>query len=293
MESVSCAVVTRDRPDDLKRLIESLSDQTADILKVCVVDSGTPAEWIKETDDRVEHIYSFANLGGAGGYALAVLHAIASGADWVWLMDDDACPIGADCLEKLLTYAQQNELDAVSPLVVSPQDHERLAFPFKAKGKLTTNREDVNDREFIPNDAHFFNGLLIRTRVLYEVGLPDFRLFIRGDDVDFVLRLKQAKMKFGTYTQVAISHPPGWNEQLEGFGNNLVLMPEGAFKRYYFFRNRGYIARRYKSFKRFRRDVGFYTYYFLFKRKFDLPGLRSWWSAYSDGLMNRLGKTIE
>ncbi|KAN90292.1 UDP-galactofuranosyl transferase GlfT1, partial [Mycobacterium tuberculosis variant bovis Bz 31150] len=35
------------------------------------------------------YLGSRRNLGGAGGFALGMLHALAQGADWVWLADDD------------------------------------------------------------------------------------------------------------------------------------------------------------------------------------------------------------
>ena len=38
------------------------------------------------------YLGSRCNLGGAGGFALGMLHALAMGADWVWLADDDGRP---------------------------------------------------------------------------------------------------------------------------------------------------------------------------------------------------------
>src|SRR6202035_2515065 len=38
------------------------------------------------------YLGSRRNLGGAGGFALGMLHALAQGADWVWLADDDGRP---------------------------------------------------------------------------------------------------------------------------------------------------------------------------------------------------------
>lgn len=33
---------------------------------------------------------------------------------------------------------------------------------------------------------HLFNGLLIRAQAIFRIGLPDLRLFIRGDEIDFL-----------------------------------------------------------------------------------------------------------
>ena len=290
MGSVSCAIVTRDRHEDLTNLLRSLSRQAEEIIEICIVDAGEQSFIKEKIGENVNYIRSKANLGGAGGYALAILVALASGADWIWLMDDDACPIDGTCLKNLLEAAHLYRLDAVSPLVVSPQDHNRLSFTFRIAGRITTDRSVVSSIPFIPNDAHLFNGLLVHKSVLSKIGLPDIRLFIRGDDVDYVLRMRQAGLRFGTFTGAAITHPPGWAEIVEGTGNNQILMPEGDFKKYYYFRNRGYIARRYKSIRRFYSDIIYYPYIFLILRKWDWTGFKFWAGAFLDGLKYKFDK---
>ena len=80
--------------------------------------AGIPATWLP----------SWRNLGGAGGFALGMLHALALGADWVWLGDDDGRAADETVLATLLDVAQRRMLAAVSPVVVDADDPERLAF---------------------------------------------------------------------------------------------------------------------------------------------------------------------
>ena len=47
------------------------------------------------------YLPSRRNLGGAGGFALGILHALALGADWVWLADDDGHPQDSQVLATL------------------------------------------------------------------------------------------------------------------------------------------------------------------------------------------------
>ena len=56
--------------------------------------------------------------------------------------------------------------------------------------------------------VHFFNGALIRTEVFYKIGIPDVKFFIRGDEVDFLSRVKKAGLKYGTLATVRCSTPP-------------------------------------------------------------------------------------
>ncbi|MDQ0709296.1 rhamnopyranosyl-N-acetylglucosaminyl-diphospho-decaprenol beta-1,3/1,4-galactofuranosyltransferase [Arthrobacter woluwensis] len=285
--TVAVAAVTFDRPDDLEVLLGSLTAQSAPITSICLVDSGTrPASDIAARYPQVDYVRSEANLGGGGGFALAALKAVASGAEWVWMMDDDAVPLGEDCLATLVREAEARGLDAVVPLVVSPQDSSRLSFFFRLDGKVTHDRSEVERLGFIPDDGHFFNGALIRSDVFFRVGFPDIRLFIRGDEVDFTIRLRKAGIRFGTVTTAAISHPAAEDETQHVFGARWhVIVPGSAFKRFYYYRNRGYLIRRYKRVKSFVADVGGYTVYFL--RRGDLKGYLGWLRAFSLGLREK------
>jgi rhamnopyranosyl-N-acetylglucosaminyl-diphospho-decaprenol beta-1,3/1,4-galactofuranosyltransferase len=113
--------------------------------------------------------------------------------------------------------------------------------------------------------------------------LPDLRLFIRGDEVDFMLRLRAAKVPFGTLTTVAVTHPPGWSEVKYILGDRMhILVPETAFKQFYFYRNRGQLTRRYRRFKSLVADLTGYPLYFWRTR--DLQGLIKWARTYGAGL---------
>ena len=61
-----------------------------------------PSKEVAGRHANVDYVRSEANLGGAGGFSLAILKAVASGADWIWMMDDDAEPADPECLATLL-----------------------------------------------------------------------------------------------------------------------------------------------------------------------------------------------
>ena len=282
--SVAVAAVTFDRPEELAVLLKAINSQTAPVNSICLVDSGTvPAKSIAEAHQNVDYVRSEANLGGAGGFSLAVLKAMATGARWIWMMDDDAEPADPECLATLIQEAESRNLEAVVPLVTAPDQPDRLSFFFRIDGKVTHSRAEVEKIGFMPDNGHFFNGALIRADVFFKVGLPDIRLFIRGDEVDFTIRLRKAGIRFGTVTTASITHPHAFSETQHVFGARWhVIVPESAFKRYYYYRNRGYLIRRYFRVKSFVADVGGYLGYFLSRG--DLRGLRDWFRAFSMGL---------
>lgn len=281
---VAVAAVTFNRHKELAVLLDAINAQSADVDTICLVDSGTdPAREVAAQHTNVDYVRSEANLGGAGGFALAALKAVASGATWIWLMDDDAEPADPECLATLLREAESRDLEAVVPLVVAPGHPDRLSFFFRLDGKVTHDRAELEKVGFLANDGHFFNGALIRSDVFFKVGLPDMRLFIRGDEVDFTIRLRKAGIRFGTVTTTAITHPHAFSETQHVFGARWhVIVPDSAFKRYYYYRNRGYLIRRYFRVKSLVADVGGYLGYFAQRR--DLAGFVAWGSAFTKGL---------
>lgn len=285
--SVAVAAVTFDRPRELAVLLNAINNQTASVRSICLVDSGTvPAREVAQAHENVDYIRSEANLGGAGGFSLAILKAVATGADWIWMMDDDAEPADPECLATLIREAEARDLEAVVPLVIAPGHPDRLSFFFRLDGKVTHDRAEVEHLGFLPDDGHFFNGALIRSDVFFKVGLPDMRLFIRGDEVDFTIRLRKAGIRFGTVTTTAITHPHAFSETKHVYGARWhVIVPDSAFKRYFYYRNRGYLIRRHFRIKSFIADVGGYLGYFL--QRGDLRGLAGWFGAFSAGLRGK------
>ena len=287
-ETVAVAAVTYDRHAELAQLLRALAAQSAPIMTVALVDSGTiPASDVVDgAEGTVHYLRSEANLGGAGGFAFAILAAIASGAQWIWLMDDDGHPEDERCLAELLRAAQEHELDVVSPLVAATSDPTRLSFNFRINGLLTNDRATLEARGYLPDMVHFFNGALIRAEVFSTIGLPDMKFFIRGDEVDFLARVRKAGLKYGTLATVAVRHPATWSEMKPIFGGFITpVIPDGDFKRFSYFRNRAYLARKYRNLRWFGADVIGFPYYFLTHR--DLTGLRAWLAAYSAGLRGK------
>lgn len=191
------------------------------------------------------YLGSNRNLGGAGGFALGMLHALTLGADWVWLADDDGRPGGTDVLEKLLACARTHRLAEVSPMVCDIDDPGRLAFPLR-RGLVWRRRVDElrteASQDLLPGIASLFNGALFRAETLEAVGVPDLRLFVRGDEVDVHRRLVRSGLPFGTCLDATYLHPNGAAEFKPILGGRMhTQYPDDATKRYFTYRNRGYL----------------------------------------------------
>jgi rhamnopyranosyl-N-acetylglucosaminyl-diphospho-decaprenol beta-1,3/1,4-galactofuranosyltransferase len=249
--SVVAVVVTRHRTGPLRDSLEALAKQTHPIAHLVVVDNG-PDRPAREVVDScglpASWLPSWHNLGGAGGFALGILHALALGADWVWLADDDGRAADQDVLATLVELAQRRGLAAVSPTVVDADDPDRLAFTVRRgltwhRSRASLTADDSADPELLPGIAALFNGALLRASTIDAVGVPDLRLFVRGDEVEMHRRLVRSGLPFGTALRGAYRHPAGLSEDKPMLGGRLHARdPDDETKRFYTYRNRGYLV---------------------------------------------------
>lgn len=281
--SVIAVVVTRHRCELLAVSLKVLANQTRTPDHLVVVDNG-PDEATRDVvaDCPIPSTYlpSQRNLGGAGGFALGMLHALSLGADWVWLGDDDGRPADEYALETLLDVAQQRKLAAVSPSVVNIENPTRLAFPLRRGLSWKRRPEDLrtpgSDGDFVPGIASFFNGALFRAGTLDVVGVPDYRLFVRGDEVELHRRVVRSGLPFGTTLRTRFVHPDGSEEFKPMLGGRFHAQdPSDSNKRYYTYRNRGYLLSQPGMRKMGALEVIRFGLYFLGQRR-DPKAFREW-----------------
>jgi rhamnopyranosyl-N-acetylglucosaminyl-diphospho-decaprenol beta-1,3/1,4-galactofuranosyltransferase len=241
---IVAVVVTRHRVELLSTSLKAIAGQTRPPDHLILVDNGPDqpaAEVLAACPLPSTYLPSQRNLGGAGGFALGMLHALAMGAEWVWLGDDDGRPADEHVLATLLAEAASRGLAAVSPVVVNIDDPDRLAFPLRRGLTWKRDRGELGV-DFLPGIASLFNGALFRASTLDVVGVPDYRLFFRGDEVEIHRRLVRSGLPFGTSLRVAYAHPDGSAEFKPMLGGRLHAQdPADDVKRYYTYRNRGYL----------------------------------------------------
>jgi rhamnopyranosyl-N-acetylglucosaminyl-diphospho-decaprenol beta-1,3/1,4-galactofuranosyltransferase len=242
--AVVAVVVTRHRRELLADSLKMIAAQTRPPDHLVVVDNGPdePAgDIVASCGVPSTYLLSRRNLGGAGGFALGMLHALLLGAEWVWCADDDGRPADETVLATLLAEAEARGLAAISPMVTNIDTPERLAFPLRRGLKWKRSAEELGT-DFLPGIASLFNGALFRASTLDVVGVPDYRLFFRGDEVEIHRRLVRSGLPFGTCLKAAYLHPDGSDEFKPMLGGRLHAQdPENEVKRYYTYRNRGYL----------------------------------------------------
>lgn len=295
-ETIYAVVVTHRRPGELAKSLDALSSQSRALDHLIVVDNDDdPAveELVAGQPVPTTYLGSRRNLGGAGGFALGMLHALSMGADWVWLADDDGRPQNAHVLAVLLDCAERNGLAEVSPMVCNLDAPDWLAFPLRRGLKwrrLVSELQVDGTEDLLPGIASLFNGALFRASTIEAVGVPDLRLFIRGDEVELHRRLVRSGLPFGTSLQTRYLHPCGTDEFKPILGGRMhTQYPDNASKRFFTYRNRGYVLSQPGLRKLLPQEWVRFGWYFLVSQR-DPEGFKEWIRLQRMGRRERFGR---
>jgi hypothetical protein len=159
------------------------------------VDNGSTddsATRIKAADQDAVLLQSGENLGFAGGNNIGIRYAIAHGADYVWLLNNDTIP-DRNALPALLAKALTDKtIGAVgsvtyyanAPCVVEAWGGGRVKLWFGYGRNSTRPRSD--------DWFDYLNGtsILISRAALENAGLLDEGFFLYWEDTEFCLRLR-------------------------------------------------------------------------------------------------------
>jgi GT2 family glycosyltransferase len=204
--SVVSVVLTYNNSEDTSECLDSLLAQTYHDHRVLVVDNGSTDDSPSRLQERwagaVEFVASQENLGCGGGYALGIGRALAAGADYVGIMDNDIVA-DPDLVAALLApFARGPGVGLTAPVMTYFDEPDRVWFAggvyhrllgLTRHAGLGRSLSDLRDAlgkvwatDYAPSCA-----VLISRHALEAVGLPDARFFFGHDDVDWCLRARQ------------------------------------------------------------------------------------------------------
>lgn len=190
-------IVTYNREQLLRECIRHVKAQTVPAAKVIIVNNastdGTSAylKELSENQDVCQIIECSENIGGAGGFARGIAHALKYDTDYVLIIDDDAM-LSADYMEKLLQAREKNqEYRAFAGSVMTDGTvdtwHRRMLSRI---GLLFENcPASMYQSSSFPCDIVSFCGMVVDTAVIRKVGLPHAEYFIWNDDAEYSLRI--------------------------------------------------------------------------------------------------------
>lgn len=301
MEKICAVIVTYNRKEYLVRCINSILEQTKDINKILIIDNNS-TDGTKEfllskgylSNKIINYIKLDENIGGAGGFNRGMKIAYEEGYDWVWVMDDDGIP-DFKCLEMLLNAYNQTKVKYIAPLVVNIDNEKELSFGlYLDKVKRIIKSRDYfkeNGIIYVYGSANPFNGILIHRDIISKIGLPKEDMFIWGDEVEYLLRVKKYGFKILTCINAIHKHPKDRQNVKKTFmGLGKVAITNNKFRDYIKLRNHAFIRSRYNSKISLIKYFILHSYYYLITDKFNFQGLTLFWRAFLDGINNNFSR---
>jgi len=215
MYKVFVVIVTYNGARWLKKCIGTLRHSTAPIIPVVVdncSDDNTLA-LLKEDYPEAIVIANKTNLGFGKANNIGIEYAMAQGADYVFLLNQDAC-IYADTIETLVAVSRQNpDYFVLSPLHLEGSG-QRLDHNFSrwlASGYAGYKGTDVayyNKPEQDLVSVKFVNAALwlLPRHAIEKIGGFDPLFFHYGEDVDYTNRVNFHGYKVGICLKAAGIH---------------------------------------------------------------------------------------
>ncbi len=198
---VSVVVVTFNRLDWLKKVIQSLEQQTYIVEQVIVIDNCSTddtAKWLSTFYDNPKFriLHTKTNIGGAGGFTKGIEIAMTSNNDFLWIMDDDCVP-EPQALEKLVESwmwfkANTPYTPGFVCSLVKFQDTDDICEMNIPKPIWDWTRYYNKEIPVILVETCSFVSVLIHRDKIKEVGLPYSEYFIWYDDVEYTRRLSRS-----------------------------------------------------------------------------------------------------
>ena len=196
-------VVTYNRSKLLSRCIDYLVSQERKPDEILIINNGSTDDTESVLLDKKVSFITQENAGGAGGFQRGIEFGLTNGFDAIWLMDDDGYPDTRAL--SILEKAMLPGVVCASSVVLREDDPKYFVFPFTlldssgypALFRYPRKLSKVSDLRYHAHDgtypfAYFFNGALILSEAIRQIGGINRSFFIYGDEVDYFFRLRQS-----------------------------------------------------------------------------------------------------
>lgn len=182
--------------------LASLRGQSYPHLSVLVVDNAS-------TDDTVERVHrdfpevevlsTGRNLGYAGGNNAGMRHALAFGADALFLLNNDTL-LAPDCVARLADRLSATpDAGAIGPMIYTWQSDSQIssaggAVDWAQADAVNVGAGEEDYGQYPARSVDFLNGcaLLLPRAAVERVGMLDEAYFMYWEETDWCLRLRRA-----------------------------------------------------------------------------------------------------
>jgi GT2 family glycosyltransferase len=209
-------ILNNNRREDTLACLASLQQGIYRNHKIIVLDMDSTDESLEAARSafpEAQIIQLIENLGYAGNNNIGIKAALAQGADWVFVLNEDTI-VAPDCLAYLVEVGESDQqIGIVGPMVYH---HDEPDVIQSAGGKLgrywqSTHlaKNEVDQGQFTtPHLVDWISGcgILVRRAVIEQVGMLDERFFCYWEETEWCLRAIKAGWRIMHVPQAKLWH---------------------------------------------------------------------------------------
>lgn len=208
---LAVVTVTYNSGQVLPDFLESFVKQDAPGIKLYVVDNNSQDNSLELVDDArrggVDNIHVIANddnLGVAAANNQGIVAALANGADWVVLLNNDTV-FSPDTLRRLIADAVDAGAWIMTPTIEATDPPSTVWYRqgriYRSQALAARHLGSGDSLHALPRERGLVGyaptcALAIHRSVFAKVGLMDPVYFVYHDDVDFAIRARRAGFEY-------------------------------------------------------------------------------------------------
>lgn len=235
MNKVLASIITYN-PDIplLRKDISSICNQVSGIVIFDNCSSNVnEIEELASEFDNVTVVKNTKNVGLPKNYNRAAKLALKKGCEWLMILDQDSI-MPSNIIERLSEYFNDKKVAIVCPQFRDVNLYSEEEF-----------------KKIIPDEDHSLveqcisSASVNRVSIIKELGGFDEKLFIDQVDYDYCRNVREHGYNIIQVNDCIIDHSIGKSRYVKFFGKKLLTYNHSPIRKYYFFRNRIYFARKY------------------------------------------------
>lgn len=207
---------------DTAECVRSLLNMRGEAYELLIVDNGSTDDSVtrlRQELPAVEILETGANLGFAGGNNVGIRLAIARGAEFVWLVNNDT-KVDPGALNAMVELARTHpKVGAIGSVLYEMETPERVQHWGGGTVNLWLGRSWSFTESVANGRLKYLSGasMLLRRQALEDVGLLDDGFFMYWEDSDICFRLRQAGWKIAVAEKSKV-----WHKQCASTGKKSI-----------------------------------------------------------------------
>lgn len=241
-------VLTNNNRDDTLACLQSLHQSGYQNMKIILLENlalaDTP-EPLQHDFPNVQSIPLDKNLGYAGNNNIGIQAAMAQGAEWMLILNDDTV-LDPSCLSLLMEAAEgDSRIGILGPLVYHFDEPQVIQTAGGSLGQywmighLGQDQQDRGQFDTV-RDVEWISGcaILVRSALVNEIGMLDADYFLYWEEVEWCVRAREAGWRICHVPQAKL-----WHKGVKQYRN---YHPK-PYVTYYTTRNHLYTLRKHRA----------------------------------------------